>query len=191
MAAEDADEDNAKDDGALPDSLLWTPPGAPGLIAPGPLQADPGKPNIYDPYAPQPPARSLPPGTHGPVAPNLKIEEKVLEGAAGKADEIYDVFYKAAASLEPDTVAAANAVGDLETGAALKSSGKHWEQQAGLVSAWIANISESLRLAARDYQGNETALEDSIRRGAGLTADPGLPQGPTVGRNPVYDRWGF
>ncbi|MEU9863341.1 hypothetical protein AB0D99_20955 [Streptomyces sp. NPDC047971] len=125
------------------------------------------------------------------MVPNLKIGEKVLEGAAGKADEIYDVFYKAAASLEPDTVAASGAVGELETGAALKSSGKRWEQQAGLVSAWIANISESLRLAARDYQGNETALEDRFRGGSGLTADPNLPQSPRVGRNPVYDRWGI
>ncbi|MEV6397807.1 hypothetical protein AB0M39_24050 [Streptomyces sp. NPDC051907] len=175
----------------LPEGVLWKPPGQSAGLAPGPLQASPGAPNIYDPLAPKPPARTLPPGVHGPVATDLKIEGKVLEGAAGKADEIYTVFYKAAASLETDTLAAIAAVGDLETGPALKSSARHWEEQAGLVSGWIANISESLRLASRDYKGNEHDLEDRIRRGGGSMADPGLPPHPPLVQNPVYNRWGF
>ncbi|SED38675.1 hypothetical protein SAMN04490356_8234 [Streptomyces melanosporofaciens] len=36
----------------------------------------------------------------------------------------------------------------LQVQSALKRSHKHWEEQAGTVTAWLAHISESLRLAA-------------------------------------------
>ncbi|ADI04948.1 hypothetical protein SBI_01827 [Streptomyces bingchenggensis BCW-1] len=131
------------------DDQLPLPPGSSegGLLAPPPLSAQPGKPNIYDPNAPAP-KRPLAPGVQGPVPQNLAIAPGVLRGAAGKADEVYDTLHKQAASLEEPTSTAVKGVHGLQVESALRRSHKHWEEQAGTVTAWLAHISESLRAAA-------------------------------------------
>ncbi|MEU0803790.1 hypothetical protein [Streptomyces sp. NPDC005970] len=146
------------------DDQLPLPPGSAeggGLIAPPPLAAQPGKPNIYDPGAPAP-RRPLAPGVQGPVPQNLAIAPGVLRGAAGKADEVYDTLHKQAASLEEPTSTALKGVGGLQAESALRRSHKHWEEQAGTVTAWLAHISESLRAAAGIHVKQDLDTGDSF-----------------------------
>ncbi|QKV91497.1 hypothetical protein HUT19_06820 [Streptomyces sp. NA02950] len=155
----------SKDDLPEPkDDELPLPPGKPitdGLFAPPPLLAPPGDPNIYDPSSPAP-KRPLAPGVQGPVPQNLAIAPGVLRGAAGKADDVYDTLHKQAASLEEPTKTAAKAVEGLAVESALKHSHKHWEEQAGTVTAWLAHISESLRLAANTHVKQDLGTGDTF-----------------------------
>lgn len=173
------------------DGELPLPPGADmtkdGFFAPAPLLSQPGRANVYDPNAPVP-QRPLGPGVHGPVAQNLVIEPSVLRGAAGKADEVYDTLHKQAASLEEPTSTAAKAVEGLQVEQALRRSHKHWEEQAGTVTAWIANISESLRLAASTH-----VAHDADRAATFGKKKPLLDDGNTFGTpsSPSTSRWGF
>ncbi|MDX3233454.1 hypothetical protein [Streptomyces sp. ME19-01-6] len=132
-----------------------------GFFAPPPLMARPGMPNIYDPNAPKP-GRGLAPGVHGPAPQNLAITPSVLRGAAGKADEVYDTLYKQAASLEEPTAKAARAVKGRQVERALRQSHKHWEEQAGTVTAWLAHISESLRAAANVHVKQDLGTGESF-----------------------------
>ncbi|MGO4427925.1 hypothetical protein AB4Z54_56735, partial [Streptomyces sp. MCAF7] len=63
-------------------------------------------------------------------------------------DEVYDTLHRQAASLEEPTSTAVKGVHGLQVESALRRSHKHWEEQAGTVTAWLAHISESLRAAA-------------------------------------------
>ncbi|MGR3931669.1 WXG100 family type VII secretion target [Streptomyces sp. BRA346] len=148
-------------------------------MAPPPLQTQyPSQPNVYDSSAP-PPKRSLPPGVQGPVAPNLKIADKVLESAAGKADDVHDAFYAPAASLEGLTLSASKALEGFATADALKRSHENWEEQAGLVTAWLNNISKSLRQAALAYNDTDHGVKDGF--------SPYLKQSaPSGGSDAVY-----
>ncbi|MFI1329051.1 hypothetical protein ACH4U7_02715 [Streptomyces sp. NPDC020845] len=174
------------------DDQLPLPPGSEGgLIAPPPLSAQPGKPNIYDPNAPAP-RRPLAPGVQGPVPQNLAIAPGVLRGAAGKADEVYDTLHKQAASLEEPTSTAVKGVHGLQVESALRRSHKHWEEQAGTVTAWLAHISESLRAAAAIHvkqdldtgysfgQKNQPPLYDGSR--PGLSYPAGDPSFSSISR---------
>jgi hypothetical protein len=156
------------------DDQLPLPPSAEGggVIAPPPLSAQPGKPNIYDPNAPAP-KRPLAPGVQGPVPQNLAIAPSVLRGAAGKADEVYDTLHKQAASLEEPTSTAVKGVHGLQVESALRRSHKHWEEQAGTVTAWLAHISESLRAAAGMHVKQDLDTGDSF----GQKDRPGLYDG--------------
>ncbi|WP_431043497.1 hypothetical protein ACQUSR_17440 [Streptomyces sp. P1-3] len=176
-----------KADNELPEPPdKWMPllPGQRGIVAPPPLGTQyPHAPNIYDPSAP-PPQRSLPPGVHGPVAPNLRIADKVLEGAAGKADEIHDAFYTPAASLEESTLSAVKALDGLQTANALKKSHEKWEQQAGSVTAWLTHIGKSLRLAARAYDGTDKGVKDGFNPYLKNPYQPPVPSYPPAYGNP-------
>ncbi|MDX3227845.1 hypothetical protein [Streptomyces sp. ME19-01-6] len=156
------------------DDQLPLPPGSSegGLLAPPPLSAQPGKPNIYDPNAPAP-RRPLAPGVQGPVPQNLAIAPGVLRGAAGKADEVYDTLHKQAASLEEPVSTAVKGVQGLQAESALRRSHKHWEEQAGTVTAWLAHISESLRAAADMHVKQDLGTGDSF----GQKEHPGLYDG--------------
>lgn len=138
-------------------------PGGVGLFAPPPLGAAPCQPNIYDPRAPAP-RRPLAPGVQGPVPQNLAIAPTVLRGAAGKADEVYATLHRQAASLEEPTSIAARGVDGLQVESALRRSHKHWEEQAGTVTAWLAHISESLRAAADMHVQQDLGTGDSFGR---------------------------
>ncbi|QKV90470.1 hypothetical protein HUT19_00615 [Streptomyces sp. NA02950] len=147
---------------APPEGWLPLLPGEKGIAAPAPLRTQyPNQPNIYDPSAP-PPKRSLGLGVQGPEAPNLKIADKVLKGAAGKADEVHDAFYTPAASLEGVTNLGVEALGGLQTANALKRSHAKWEEHAGLVTAWLTNIATSLRAAANAYNETDHGVKDSL-----------------------------
>ncbi|WP_435240844.1 WXG100 family type VII secretion target [Streptomyces cucumeris] len=149
------------------DSELPLPPGKPlsdGLVAPPPLKAPLGDPNIYDPAAPAP-QRPLGPGVQGPVPQHLAIAPGVLRGAAGKADDVYDTLHKQAASLEAPTSKAAKGVEGLAVQGALTRSHKHWEKQAGTVTAWLAYISESLRLAANTHVQQDQGTGSTFGQG--------------------------
>jgi hypothetical protein len=159
-----------------------------GVIAPPPLGALIGRPNIYDPNAPAP-QRPLGPGVQGPVPQNLAIEPSVLRGAAGKADDVYDVLHKQAASLEAPTNTAAKAVEGLQTESALKRSHKHWEEQAGTVTAWLAHISESLRAAADTHVKND--LDTGATLGPTKKPDLTAPPPPLTQQGTGTSRWGF
>ncbi|MFI0773963.1 hypothetical protein [Streptomyces sp. NPDC021212] len=167
------------------DSELPLPPGKSpvrdGFFAPPPLASQPGRSNIYDPTAPAP-KRPLAPGVQGPVPQNLAIAPSVLRGAAGKADEVYDTLHKQAASLEEPTATAAKAVDGLQAQSALKRSHKHWEEQAGTVTAWLAHISESLRLAANTHVKQDKDTGDSFGGGkqSPYLKDQSLPQDPST-----------
>ncbi|MGY0064728.1 hypothetical protein ACWY4P_51275 [Streptomyces sp. LZ34] len=157
------------------DDQLPLPPGPSeggGILAPPPLSAQPGKPNIYDPNAPAP-RRPLAPGVQGPVPQNLAIAPSVLRRAAGKADEVYDTLHKQAASLEEPTSTAVKGVHGLQVESALRRSHKHWEEQAGTVTAWLAHISESLRAAADIHVKQDLGTGDSF----GRKERPGLYDG--------------
>lgn len=108
------------------------------------------------------PNRSLMPGTYGPVPQNIRIADKVLEGAAEKADEVHDAFCTPAASLEGLTKQAVTALEGFQTSNALTRSHEKWEEQAGLVAGWITNIAQSLRLAARAYDGTDHGVKDGF-----------------------------
>ncbi|MFF5127341.1 hypothetical protein ACFY41_10515 [Streptomyces syringium] len=144
--------------------FLPSTPGGHDYFAPAPMDTlHPSLPNVYDPTKP-PPGRSLPLGVQGPVPANLKIEPKVLTGAAGKADEVRRAFYRSAASLEEPTKAAARGVEEMATEEALKRMHLHWEEQAGLVTAWIENISKSLRMASSDYAQTDHGIQGFFLR---------------------------
>lgn len=134
-----------------------------GFFAPPPLMARQGMPNVYDPNSPRP-GRGLAPGVQGPLPQHLAIAPGVLRGAAGKADEVYDTLYKQAASLEEPTATAARAVKGLQVESALRRSHKHWEEQAGTVTAWLAHISESLLAAANAHVRQDLSTGDSFGR---------------------------
>ncbi|MCQ8188088.1 hypothetical protein [Streptomyces rugosispiralis] len=167
------------------DDELPLPPGKPitdGIFAPPPLASQPDRANIYDPTAPIP-KRPLGPGVQGPVAQNLAIAPSVLRGAAGKADDVYDTLHKQAASLEEPTATAAKAVAGLQVESALKRSHKHWEEQAGTVTAWLAHISESLRQAANAHVRQDGGTGDSFGDGKGQSPYPknqGVTQDPSA-----------
>ncbi|MER7792044.1 hypothetical protein [Streptomyces sp. NPDC097640] len=150
------------------DDQLPIPPGPSGEgrggFAPPPLGALPCQPNIYSPpFAPAPPPRRpLAPGVQGPVPQNLAIAPAVLRGAAGKADEVYNTLHRQAASLEEPTSIAARGVDGLQVESALRRSHKHWEEQAGTVTAWLAHISESLRAAADIHVQQDLGTGDSF-----------------------------
>ncbi|MEU5611865.1 hypothetical protein ACI2L4_34875 [Streptomyces sparsogenes] len=148
------------------DDQLPLPPGSDtgGVFAPPPLSALPGKANIYDPHAPAP-RRPLAPGVQGPVPQNLAIAPGVLRGAAGKADEVYNTLHQQAASLEEPTSTALKGVHGLQVESALRRSHKHWEDQAGTVTAWLAHISESLRAAAGMHVKQDVDTGDSFGPG--------------------------
>ncbi|AQW54911.1 hypothetical protein [Streptomyces violaceusniger] len=167
------------------DDELPLPPDRPlteGIFAPPPLLAPPGSANIYDRNAPTP-QRPLGPGVQGPVPQNLVIAPSVLRGAAGKADDVYDTLHKQAASLEEPTATAAKAVDGLQVQSALKRSHKHWEEQAGTVTAWLAHISESLRLAANTHVKQDGGTGDSFGNGKSQSPylkNQGLAQDPSA-----------
>ncbi|WFB08989.1 hypothetical protein LRS74_19530 [Streptomyces sp. LX-29] len=161
---------------------------------PAPGAAQPYQPNAYLPGAPPLPPRSLPPGVHGPVAPNLKIEEGVLRGAALKADGVFDKLSKQAAALEEPTKKAARGVEGLQIASALTASNKNWERQAGTVTAWLAYISESLIAAANSYHQRNQSTKDVFNR-LKQPYSPLLPQyqNPPLAQQPqspfLDERW--
>ncbi|KUJ67825.1 hypothetical protein ACZ90_25030 [Streptomyces albus subsp. albus] len=169
--------DSDKGDDKLPEpDAKWIPllpdEKGVGIVAPPPLGTKlPGMPNIYNPNAPLP-VRPLPPGVQGPVAPNLRIADGVLEAAAGRADSAHDDFYKAAASAEELTNGAVKGLDGLATSSALKQSHKNWEEQAGQVTAWLTHIAKSLRMAETTYKGGDKGVRDKF---SPLLPDATLP----------------
>ncbi|WP_432034822.1 hypothetical protein [Streptomyces cucumeris] len=183
MSDEDLPEPKDNELPLPPGKPFLDPPGNPfidGFVAPPPVKAPLGDPNIYDPDAPAP-KRPLPPGVQGPVRPNLAIAPGVLRGAAGKADDVYDILHKQAASLEEPTSTAAKAVDGLEVKKALERSHKHWEKQAGTVTAWLAHISESLRLAANAHVKQDHSTADTF---GNRHQDPLLHEQPAASLDP-------
>ncbi|MEU9235175.1 hypothetical protein [Streptomyces subrutilus] len=116
------------------------------------------------PLLPQPPLGFQPfaPAASGPTQDALKIAPAVLTTAAEKADEIHTAFAKGAAALEEPARTASTAMAGWESDA-LKAAHKQWEKQAGTVAGWLAHISESLRIAARDYKKTNADIDHSFR----------------------------
>ncbi|MET9292281.1 type VII secretion target [Streptomyces sp. NPDC003077] len=141
-------EKSRLDGDGLPDPLIL--PLLPGAVAP----SDMGK---FNPPG-QPPARLGGPG--------LQVEPGVLRQAAGAADGVFEDFRKPAASLEEPMSNAAGKLVGWETARALKTAAENWERQAGAVTAWIANISESLQATARNYQASDDGIEGYFRHGS-------------------------
>ncbi|OEJ22272.1 hypothetical protein BGK67_32370 [Streptomyces subrutilus] len=123
-----------------------------GLPTGPPLLRQP--PLGFQPFAPAP---------GGPTQDALKIAPAVLTTAAGKADEIHTAFTKSAAALEEPARTASTAMTGWESADALKVAHKQWEKQAGTVAGWLAHISESLRIAARDYNKTNADVDHSFR----------------------------
>ncbi|MFI1970013.1 hypothetical protein BLA24_18320 [Streptomyces cinnamoneus] len=119
-------------------------------------------PNLYDPTSRSPLITPYP-GLNGPVKPDLKIEPKVLTGAAGKAGEIRTAFAQPAASLDEPTRAAAKGLDGMASKTALETMHHYWEEQAGTVAAWLDNIAQSLRLAANDYHRTNLGVKDYFK----------------------------
>ncbi|MFG3552721.1 hypothetical protein [Streptomyces sp. NPDC047725] len=110
---------------------------------------------------PDPPGLLRPPPSSGrPV--DLKIAPGVLKKAAGQIDDIYDRFYKPAASLEEPALKAVGALEGLESARAVRLAHRQWERQAGTVTAWLAHIAESLRLSDGTYTRTDMAVEQTV-----------------------------
>ncbi|GGW29238.1 hypothetical protein GCM10010503_00850 [Streptomyces lucensis JCM 4490] len=109
---------------------------------------------------------SLQPDTPGLIKPpspgrpgdRLKIAPGVLKKAAGQLDDIYDAFYKPAASLEGPASKAVRALGVFESALAIQLAHRQWERQAGTVTAWLAHIAESLRSSDGTYTRTDVAV---------------------------------
>jgi energy-converting hydrogenase Eha subunit F len=82
----------------------------------------------------------------------------VLKKAAGQIDDIYNHFYKPAASLEEPALKAMGALEGLESARAVRLAHRQWERQAGTVTAWLAHIAESLRASDGTYTRTDIAV---------------------------------
>ncbi|GJF24735.1 hypothetical protein [Streptomyces sp. HO565] len=110
---------------------------------------------------PDPPGLLRPPPSGGrPV--DLNIAPGVLKKAAGRIDDIYDHFYKPAATLEEPALKAVGALEGLESARAVRLAHRQWERQAGTVTAWLAHIAESLRLSDGSYTRADMAVEQTV-----------------------------
>ncbi|WP_143667185.1 hypothetical protein [Streptomyces sp. ms184] len=139
--------------------LQATPPFFPGQDQAPPLLRPPGQQTPYGPaFRGSPGAPAAPPGA------DLKIAPAVLTKAASRADEIYDAFYKPAASLEEAALKALGALQGWESHDAVRLAHRQWERQAGTVTAWLARISESLRAADSTYTKTDMAADEDMRQ---------------------------
>ncbi|MEU6103069.1 hypothetical protein [Streptomyces flaveolus] len=100
----------------------------------------------------------LPPPPAGGRPVDLKIAPGVLKKVAGQIDDIYDHFYKPAASLEEPALKAVGALEGLESARAVRLAHRQWERQAGTVTGWLAHIAESLRLSDGTYTKTDVAV---------------------------------
>ncbi|MFJ4522935.1 hypothetical protein ACIP4Y_18600 [Streptomyces sp. NPDC088810] len=107
---------------------------------------------------PDPPGLLRPPAPPGGSKADLKIAPGILKKAAGQVDDIYDAFYKPAASLEEPALAAVRALEGFESARAVRLAHRQWERQAGTVTAWLAHISESLRSSDGTYTKTDVAV---------------------------------
>lgn len=103
-----------------------------------------------------PPGLLPPPSGGRPV--DLKIAPGVLKTAAGRIDDIYDHFYKPAASLEEPALKAVGALEGLESARAVRLAHRQWERQAGTVTGWLAHLAESLRASDGTYTRTDVAV---------------------------------
>ncbi|MFJ9666837.1 hypothetical protein ACIRPP_19885 [Streptomyces sp. NPDC101219] len=102
-----------------------------------------------------------PPNSAGPPV-DLRIAPGVLKKAASRADDIYDHFYKPAASLEEPALKAVGTLEGLESARAVRLAHRQWERQAGTVAAWLAHISESLRLSDGTYTKTDMGVSQTV-----------------------------
>ncbi|MFI1101053.1 hypothetical protein [Streptomyces melanogenes] len=124
------------------------------------------KPPLQGPSVQGPPLGGSPflkPPVQGPPQDALRIAPGVLTAAAGRADEIHTAFTKPAAALEDPAQKASAAMDGWESAKAIRTAGTQWEKQAGTVAGWLARISESLRVGARDYHATDHAVDESLR----------------------------
>ncbi|PKV86227.1 WXG100 family type VII secretion target [Streptomyces sp. TLI_146] len=124
------------------------------------------KPPLQGPSLQGPPLGGSPflkPPVQGPPQDALRIAPGVLTAAAGRADEIHTDFTKPAAALEDPAQKASAAMDGWESAKAIRTAGTQWEKQAGTVAGWLARISESLRVGARDYHATDHAVDESLR----------------------------
>ncbi|AWT43796.1 MULTISPECIES: hypothetical protein [Streptomyces] len=110
------------------------------------------------PLQPNPPGIIKPPPPPGGRSTDLKIAPGVLKKAAGQVDDIYDHFYKPAASLEEPALKAVAALEGLESARAIRLAHRQWERQAGTVTGWLAHIAESLRSSDGTYTKSDVAV---------------------------------
>ncbi|MFC9263829.1 hypothetical protein [Streptomyces hydrogenans] len=82
----------------------------------------------------------------------------MLKTAADRIDDIYDHFYKPAASLEEPALKAVGALEGLESARAVRLAHRQWERQAGTVTGWLAHIAESLRASDGTYTRTDVAV---------------------------------
>lgn len=155
-----------------PPADSYVDPLTPVPLRPGPpLTGSPFlKPPLQGPSLQGPPLtakpdfRPFPPvAPPGPPQDMLRIAPGVLTAAAGRADEIHTAFTKPAASLEDPVQKASAAMDGWDSAKAIRTAGKQWEKQAGTVAGWLARISESLRVGARDYHTTDTAVDESLQ----------------------------
>lgn len=118
----------------------------------------------------------LPPGARGPLDPPLLgaappgigtplvIAEGVLMKAAGVTDEVFDAFHEPMESVREPAAKATRELADWDSGAALKTSLKNWEQQVKAAEGWLARIAESLRTSSRAYTGTNQGIEQQFNR---------------------------
>ncbi|MDX3343562.1 MULTISPECIES: hypothetical protein [Streptomyces] len=139
--------------------LQAAPPLFPGQDQAPPLLRPPGQQAPYGPGLPGSPGT---PGT--PPGADLKIAPSVLSKAAGRADEIYDAFYKPAAGLEEAALKALAALQGWESHDAVRLAHRQWERQAGTVTAWLARIAESLRVADSTYTKTDMKVDEDMRQ---------------------------
>ncbi|WP_225838128.1 hypothetical protein [Streptomyces sp. NK08204] len=116
------------------------------------------------PLQPDPPGVIKPPGKSGRPGDRLKIAPSVLKTAAGHVDDIYDAFYKPAATLEEPALEAVRELAGMESAPAIRLAHRQWERQAGTVTAWLAHIAESLRSTDGTYKKTDAAVEESARQ---------------------------
>uniref|UniRef100_A0AAU3H294 Uncharacterized protein n=1 Tax=Streptomyces sp. NBC_01401 TaxID=2903854 RepID=A0AAU3H294_9ACTN len=113
----------------------------------------------------RPQLRPGPPGIQplpsGGRSVDLKIAPGVLKKAASQIDDIYNHFYKPAASLEEPALKAVGALEGLESARAVRLAHRQWERQAGTVTAWLAHIAESLRASDGTYTRTDIAAGQS------------------------------
>ncbi|GHE29900.1 hypothetical protein [Streptomyces hydrogenans] len=82
----------------------------------------------------------------------------MLKTAASRIDDIYDHFYKPAASLEEPALKAVGALEGLESARAGRLAHRQWERQACTVTGWLAHIAESLRASDGTYTRTDVAV---------------------------------
>ncbi|MGW0766572.1 hypothetical protein [Streptomyces sp. NPDC002676] len=116
------------------------------------------------PLQPDPPGLIKPPGKSGGSGDRLKIAPSVLKTAAGHVDDIYDDFYKPAATLEEPSLKAVRELAGMESAPAIRLAHRQWERQAGTVTAWLAHIAESLRSTDHTYKSTDASVEESARQ---------------------------